>query len=308
MNILHLKYAAEIAKTGSLNKAAENLYMGQPNLSRAIKELEASLGITIFERSAKGMIATPEGEEFLGYARKILSQIDEVEAIYKSGAAIKQRFSISVPRASYIATAFCRFSNNLPMDCQVEVFYKETNALRAIKNILTADFKLGIIRYADTYDKHFKNMLEEKGLAYEIITELQYVLAMSRKHPLAEKDDIRYTDLANYTEIAHADPFVPSLSFAAVRKEELPEMTARRIFVYERASQMELLSENKDTFMWVSPIPDTALERYGLVQKRCRDNNRLYKDVLIYRKDYQLTPLDKQFITELCQAKRQFIK
>ena len=62
MNILHLKYAAEIAKTGSLNKAAENLYMGQPNLSRAIKELESSLGITIFRRSSKGMVATPEGE------------------------------------------------------------------------------------------------------------------------------------------------------------------------------------------------------------------------------------------------------
>lgn len=63
----------EIAKTGSLNKAAENLYMGQPNLSRAIKELESSLGITIFDRSAKGMVATAEGEEFLQYARKILA-------------------------------------------------------------------------------------------------------------------------------------------------------------------------------------------------------------------------------------------
>ena len=81
MNILHLKYAVEIAKTGSLNKAAENLYMGQPNLSRAIKELESSLGITIFDRSAKGMVATAEGEEFLQYARKILAQIDAVEAI-----------------------------------------------------------------------------------------------------------------------------------------------------------------------------------------------------------------------------------
>lgn len=86
MNILHLKYAVEVAKAGSLSKAAEALYMNQPNLSRAIKELEASLGITIFGRSAKGVYVTPEGEEFLGYARKILSQIDEVEAIYKSGA------------------------------------------------------------------------------------------------------------------------------------------------------------------------------------------------------------------------------
>ena len=64
MNILHLKYAVEIAKTGSLNKAAENLYMGQPNLSRAIRELEAGLGITIFERTPRGMVVTPDGEAF----------------------------------------------------------------------------------------------------------------------------------------------------------------------------------------------------------------------------------------------------
>ena len=76
MNLMHLKYAAEIAKVGSLNKAAENLYMGQPNLSRAIRELETSLGITIFVRSAKGMSVTPEGEEFLRYARKILAEVD----------------------------------------------------------------------------------------------------------------------------------------------------------------------------------------------------------------------------------------
>lgn len=92
MNILHLKYAVEVAKAGSLSKAAEALYMNQPNLSRAIKELEASLGITIFGRSAKGVYVTPEGEEFLGYARKILSQIDEVEAIYKSGAPCASGF------------------------------------------------------------------------------------------------------------------------------------------------------------------------------------------------------------------------
>ena len=164
MNILHLKYAVEIAKTGSLNKAAENLYMGQPNLSRAIKELESSLGITIFDRSAKGMVATAEGEEFLQYARKILAQIDAVEAIYKTGVPVKRKFSISVPRASYIAEAFTQFSKQVDGDGSAELFYKETNSSRAIKNILEADYKLGIIRYAESYDKYFKDMIEEKGL------------------------------------------------------------------------------------------------------------------------------------------------
>ena len=85
MNILYLKYAVEVAKTKSISRAAENLYMGQPNLSRAIKELEESLGITIFARSPQGVKTTPEGEEFLSYAKNILRQIDEVEAVYTQG-------------------------------------------------------------------------------------------------------------------------------------------------------------------------------------------------------------------------------
>ncbi len=82
MNLLHLKYAIEIEKTQSINKAAENLYMGQPNLSRAIKELERSMGVKIFQRTSKGMIPTPEGIEFLGYAKKILAQVDQVENLF----------------------------------------------------------------------------------------------------------------------------------------------------------------------------------------------------------------------------------
>ena len=304
---MHLKYAVEIAQTGSLNKAAENLYMGQPNLSRAIKELESSLGITIFDRSAKGMLVTPEGEEFLGYAKKILNQIDEVETLYKGGLRKKQKFSISVPRAGYIAEAFAKFSKHVEKDRPAELFYQETNAMRAIKNILESDYKLGIIRYAANYDKYFKSMLEEKGLTYEMITEFQFVLIMSKDHVLANKEDIRYSDLRPYTEIAHADPFVPSLPFSTVRKEELPDDIENRIFVFERASQFELLSENNETFMWVSPVPFRLLDRYGLVQKRCRDNERVYKDVLVYRRDYHLTDLDNLFITELCKSKRQYL-
>ena len=76
MNILHIKYALEVARLGSLNKAAESLLTAQPNISRSIKELEADLGITIFNRSAKGMELTPEGEEFMSYAKEILKQIE----------------------------------------------------------------------------------------------------------------------------------------------------------------------------------------------------------------------------------------
>lgn len=306
MNILHMKYAVEVARAGSLNKAAEKLYVALPNLSRSIKELEADLGIAIFDRSAKGMTLTPEGEEFIGYAKGILKQIDQVERLYKNGSPDKQRFSISVPRACYIADAFAQFSKALS-DSPVEIFYKETNSKRTIENILEHDYKLGIIRYAENYDKHFKTMLEEKGLACELVTEFSYVLVVSQDSPLACREAVTFDDLTGLIEIAHADPYVPSLPMSRVFKEEHPDNIERRIFVFERASQFELLSQNPDTFMWMSPAPEAVLQRYGLIEVSCSENSKVYKDMLVYRKGYKLSALDHQFITALCEAKRRHI-
>ena len=307
MNILHIKYAVEVARLGSLNKVAESLLIAQPNISRSIKELEADLGITIFTRSAKGMVLTPEGEEFINYAKNILNQIDEVEKIYKGGLPQKQKFSISVPRASYISDAFAEFSKCLSDD-PAEIFYKETNSQTTIDNVLRNDYNLGIIRYAENYDDFFKSMLEEKGLCYELVTEFSYVLLTSAENPLANKDEILFEDLTPYIEISHADPYVPSMPLSKIAKEELPDNINRRIFVFERASQFDLLSDNSDTFMWVSPVSEKLLSRYGLVERKCKENTKIYKDVLIYKKGYRLSALDKQFITELCEVKRKYIK
>lgn len=306
MNILHVKYAAEVAKAGSLNKAAEKLLVAQPNLSRSIKELEADLGITIFERTTKGMTLTIEGEEFISYAKSILLQIDQMEKMYKSGAVKKQKFAISVPRACYIAEAFVEFSKQLS-DAPAEIFYKETNSQRVITNMLQHDYKLGIIRYAENYDKFFKSLLKEKELHSELVTEFTYRLLVSKDSPLAKKKQVFLSDLQPLIEVAHADPYVPSLSAAKVVKEELPDNVQRRIFIFERASRFDLLSENTETFMWVSPTPKKLLERYGLIELECQEKKRKYKDVLIYKEGYRLSKLDNLFITELCNAKRRYL-
>ena len=306
MNLLHMKHALEVAKAGSLSKASEVLLIAAPNISRSIKELEADLGITIFDRTQSGMKLTPEGEEFLEFAKSILGQIDQVENYYKKGHQKKQTFSISVPRASYICEAFAEFSKSLSKDA-AEIFYKETNSQRTINNMLNNDYKLGIVRYAENYDMYFKTMLEEKGFTYELITEFTYKIIVSKASPLAKLHTISPDDLVDYIEIAHADPYVPSMPAAKVVKEELSDDINRRIFVFERTSQFELLSRNLETFMWVSPIPKSLLERYDLVQKECSENRKIYKDLLIYKNGYKLSKLDRQFITELCESKRKYL-
>ncbi|MDO4543446.1 MAG: LysR family transcriptional regulator [Clostridia bacterium] len=303
MNLLHLKYAIAISETNSMTKAAEKLYTAQPNLSRAMRDLESSLGITIFKRTSKGIYPTDEGEEFLSRARKILAEVDDLEAKYRDRQGRAMRFSVSVPRASYIACAFTAFIDKLDPELSAEIYYKETNALRAISNLQNADYKLGIIRYQATYEKNFRDMLKEKELCSELLYEFNYRLLMSEKHPLAACDNVRLCDLSPYIEIAHPDPFVPSLPMPTVLKNELIDDTDKIIYVFERGSQMDLLSQNPLTFMWVSPIPQRILDRYGLTERSCAENTRKYRDVLIYKKDYRLSNLDHAFLDEIVKIR-----
>ena len=87
----------------------------------------------------------------------------------------------------------------------------------------------------------------------------------------------------------------------------MPDNIDRRIFIFERASQFDLLSLNPETFMWVSSAPKNILDMYNLVLKKCDDNKKIYKDVLIYKKGYKLTNLDKQFISELFESRKKYI-
>ncbi len=302
MNILHLKYALEVEKTRSINKAAEALFMGQPNLSRAIKDLEEAIGITIFQRSSKGMVPTPNGEEFLNQARTILEQLEQFEAMYSKNYSGKLSFKISVPRASYIAQAFTEFVK-LYADSVIEFHFRETNSFRTIKNILENNYNLGIIRFQSANEKYYTTLLKEKGLAARMIWEFEHLILLSREHPLAKKEELEASDLSDSIEIAHGDPYIPYVPQAEVNKEAFGEQTKRRILVYERASQFELLSSIQTSYMWVSSIPKHLLTRYGLVLKKCSGKRELYKDLLLYKKNYKLTELEESFIQKIHQIR-----
>lgn len=307
MNLLHLKYAVEVAKTQSISKAAENLYMNQPNLSRAIKELEESTGFAIFKRTSKGMILTEQGEEYIVRAKKLLEQIDSFEAQFSADSTPNQRFSVSVPRVSYIAYAFQQFAKQLDKNISIEIHYKETNSVKTVSNVLQDDYNLGIVRYRNIYDEHFKEFFKNKGLEAEFIVESEPVLVLSADNPLAKKEFITSSDLTDMIEITDADVFAPSIPMADVRKSENFENVSKRIYVYERCSRLELLSSVPETFMHVSPLPSEVLDKYNLVEKKCIDFNRVYRDVLIYNKGYRFSSLDNLFIAELFAAKMKFL-
>lgn len=304
MNILYLKYALEVARTGSINKAAENLSMAQPNLSRAIKELEASLGTAVFDRTSRGMTLTRDGERLIGYAEKILGEVDELEAMFCDGGVEKLTFSIAAPYADYISGAFAEFTNVINKSSNAELIYREASSHDVIEYVVHGECHLGIVRYSESDDKYFKELLESKALCQEFITDFSYKLLFSTGSPLASLEKIGFADLSGLTEILRTDPFELYQSSSHLRKSERNKPKCR-VYAQERASRLNILSSNVKTFMWVSSLSKRQLDRYGLKQKSCTDNNVKFKDVLIYRSDYHLSDIDKNFITLLCDKKRE---
>lgn len=304
MNTLFFKYAIEIERTGSITQAAENLFMAQPNLSKSIKELEDSLGFKIFERTSKGVIPTSKGNVFLDYARDIVLQLDKIDTIAGSDDENLQKFSISIPRGSYIAKGITYFVSELDDSKGIDLNILETNSMQAINNLAEGKFNLGIIRYQETYERYFKDFLAEKQLKSDTIWEFEYLVLMSASHQLADVAAVTPEDLINCTEIIHGDNMIPYLS-PEKNTDKLNSPLKKQILLYERCNQFDLLCHIPTTFMWVSPIPEDILMRYELVQRKCQFQGNRFKDLLIYSDGYRLSELDKKFIDKLFKAKNE---
>lgn len=303
MNTLYLKYAVEVASAGSITQAANNLYMAQPNISKAIKELEDSLGISIFMRTSKGVVPTEKGSKFLAYARNILAQLERMESLNLEDDSEVQCFSVSIPHGSYIADGVIRFIEGLDRRKGMSINIQETNAVQAIKNIAEDNFSLGIIRYKTGYEGYYLDYLKEKNLAYECIWEFKQMAIMSMEHPLAYAKDLNYNELKNYIEIIHGDNCIPYHNADETKKALEKSCGNKRIYVYERGSQFSILSQIHDTYMWGSPVPSATLDRYALIQRECNGYNEKYKDVLIYPENHKFTDMDRSFIDKLYTSK-----
>jgi DNA-binding transcriptional LysR family regulator len=303
MNTLFFKYAIEIERTRSITKAAENLNMAQPNLSKIIKEMEEAIGFSIFERNSRGVIPTPKGIRFLDYARKILEDMEEINKLTDGENPDRQDFSISIPRGSYIAEGFTQFVLGLDFEKDININIQETSSLNTVDNVIGNKFNLGIIRYQAMYENYYLDYLADKRLEHEQIWDFEYLALMSQNHPLAGDDEVRFSKLKSYIEIVHGDTAVPYLTSAEPGYPSAEAIPKKRIYLYERFNQFDLLSSLPAAYMWVSPIPGKLLKRYNLVQRKCVFPNNRYKDVLIYRKGYTFTMLDKKFIGKIFESR-----
>ena len=307
MNFTQLKYALEIEKTRSITKAAQNLFMSQPNLSKAVKELETEIGTKIFLRSAKGVEITRDGIEFLAYARTIVSQMEELEEIYKPHAEKVLRLSFCMPHATYISIAFTKFLNQINPEKHISVNLRERNSQDAINFVADGEADFGVIRTQELYDSYFLYLLREKGLEYRTLLEYQPCILVSKDSPLANYSSIHNSMLEDYIEIIHGDIQIHAAA-AHPSDHKRGSLPGRRVYVYERGSQFDILQNVKNTYVWASPIPDSVLQAHALVEKRSLSHTGTNKDLLIYRKDHVFQKYERLLIDCIEQTIREKLK
>lgn len=299
MNLLHMKYAVAVADAGSINRASARLLIAQPNLSRAIKELEAELGTPIFERSTRGMRLTPAGESYIACAKKILMQMAEMEDLFKTGFSAIRRFSLCAPPAGYIEEALADFSCGLGEEA-AELSYREADASATLGALQYEGFHLGILRHEERTGGYFEQLLERGGLKWEPVARFSPVLLFSRLSPLAGLPQPRREDLSPLIELLGPPPSQPEPILA-------PPLGSTHIRLSGQGSSLQLLCRNPRCFLLAPPVPAPQLERFGLMQRPCEGLGGPWRDLIAYRKDYRLSRLDKNFIACLKRAARKYL-
>lgn len=291
MNLQYVKYALEISRTGSISKAAENLSVAQPNLSRAVKELESQLGISIFERTRTGMTVTPEGEKLLSAGERILREVGELETMFDGEAIPRESLSVMAAPSAYAAHAFVSFCASLPEDRIYETRYSEGDLTETLDAVISGTAKLGIIRIPLHFEKYYTDKLTAKELKQETVTEFSPVILAGLGSSLAGKDSVTPVSLGEFCQVVSPESLAIEgyTDTRAVKKE---------ITVTDRATAYALLANDPSLCIVAPPMPSFLAAQMGLVQRPCFDTT-LYRDLLICRKDYRLTGTDEAFLRAL---------
>lgn len=197
MTLIQLHYLIVIAETNSLNKAAEQLYVSQPSLTSAIKELEKELGVTLLYRSGRGVTLTNDGVEFLLYAKQLYSQYEAVLEKYGMGGAHKKKFGVSTQHYSFAVKAFVDMAKEFDMS-RYEFAVRETRTAEVIRDVSTMKSEVGILYLCDFNRKSMEKLLKSASLEFHHLIECQAYVYIWKKHPLAKEKTIQFEQLNGY--------------------------------------------------------------------------------------------------------------
>ena len=238
ITLQQLKYVIEVSRSRSISKAAQNLFISQPSLSNAIKELENEIGIVLFFRTNKGIILTTEGSEFLGYARQVVEQAALLENRYSNTQPLQQHFSVSAQHYAFAVSAFVRLLKEYNQE-EYEFTLRETKTYEIIADVKNLRSEIGILYVNDFNKKVIYKFLEEGNLIFHRLFEADPHVFISAQNPLAKQDFVTLSDLIPYPYLSFEQGDYNSFYFS----EEILSTISRpkNITVSDRATLFNLL-------------------------------------------------------------------
>lgn len=243
MTLQQLKYAVAVADTNNITEASRRVFVSQPSLTAAIRELESEMGILIFSRSNKGVTVTNEGDEFLSYARQVLDQASLLEERFKNsadGTKGNMIFSVSCQHYSFAVNAFVdvikEFGGN-----EYNFTLRETQTHEIIDDVAHLKSEIGVLYLSGRNEKVISKMIKKNNLHFEPLFTTSLNVFISTKNPLAKKDKIRLEELAPYPYLTYEQGDFNSFYFAEEPLTEIDFDYQKNIQVRDRATLFNLL-------------------------------------------------------------------
>ncbi len=303
MTLTQLRYVITVANSGSMSEAARKLFIAQPSLSAAVKELEAELSMELFRRTNRGISVTPEGEEFIGYARQIVEQYELVESKYIDKTTMKKKFSVSMQHYTFAVNAFMEMVKQFGMD-EYEFAVRESRTYDVMEDVSNFKSEIGILYVNDFNRKVLEKIFHEKELEFHEILNCHIYVYLSKKHPLAKHKLITLQELQDYPCLAFDQGNYNSFYFA---EEVLSTYDYKQLIrANDRATMLNMMV-GLDGYTLCSGIicEDLNGSEYCAVKL---DSDEIMTIGYLVRKGTTISPLGHKYLDELSKYKDNVLK
>lgn len=298
MTLTQLKYVITIAEERSMNEAAKKLFIAQPSLSSAIKEVEDEIGITVFKRSNKGVIVTPEGEEFIGYARQVVEQYALLENKYIEKTKAKKKFGVSSQHYTFAVNAFVEMVKQFGME-EYEFAIRETKTYEVIEDVKNFKSEIGILYINDFNFKILSKIFLENGLEFHPLLDCHIYVYIWKGHPLAKQEEISLEELEEYPCLAFEQGNNNSFYFA---EEVLSTYHYKQLIrANDRATLLNLMV-GLNGYTLCSGIICEELNGSDYCAVKLRSEETMTIGYLV-RKGVTISALGQKYIAELAKYK-----
>lgn len=294
MTILQLKYIIAIDEECSMRRAADRLYVSQPGLSSAVRDLESELGIQIFERVHNGVVTTPAGASFIAYARSAVEQFEKVEEKYLNAGSHRPTFSVSMQHYTIAVNAFIDTVKEFDLK-EYQFYIRETQTSEVIEDVKTLKSEVGVIALSDFNKNTFKKIFADASLEFhELFTRNTY-LYLSSHHPLADREVISLDELEDYPCMVFDQGDNTSFYY---REEALATYDYKKIIsTNERATSIELMLGLNGYAVGAAMLGDSLNSSEIKAIKLKEEENLTFG--YIVRKGTQLSEMAKVFVEKL---------